>query len=89
MRKLKKIVHDRVPPTLRRVKLSSNHPKKPPVVTASVLNDLFNKCSAIKDITLENCDLTTVLVYRARLISLAQEVGGRPHPQLPEQEKMV
>lgn len=62
VRKLKKIVHDRIPPTLRRVKLSSNHPKKPPVVTASVLNDLFSKCPTIKNITLENCDLTTVLV---------------------------
>lgn len=58
--KLKKIVHDRIPATLQKVKLSSNHPKKPPVVTAAVLNELFNKCSGIKNITLETCDLTSV-----------------------------
>ena len=58
--KLKKIVHDRIPPTLQKVKLSSNHPRKPPVITAAVLNDLFNKCSGVKNITLETCDLTTV-----------------------------
>ena len=58
--KLKKIVHDRIPSTLQKVKLSSNHPRKPPVVTAAVLNDLLNKCSGVKNITVETCDLTTV-----------------------------
>ena len=68
VRKLKKIVSTYLPQSLWRVKLSSNTgSKNPPIVTESLLNELFTKCPSVTTIVLHKCDLTIVryhLLYK-------------------------
>ena len=58
IRKLKKIIHERLPTNLRSIKMASTRKKQ--IVTASVLDELFSRCPNIKAISLELCDLTQV-----------------------------
>lgn len=60
VRKLKKIVHTYLPPSLRSIKLSSNRQSKNPIVTEALLNDLFTQCPNITTIALYCCVLNDV-----------------------------
>lgn len=62
VRKLKKIIKEKLPTDLHSIKMASNatntvQKKSPPVVTLDVLDELFVKCPNIRRLSVSNCDL--------------------------------
>lgn len=57
VRKLKKIIHERLPGSLIGIRLAST---KKQFVTGVALDELFDRCPNIRAITLKGCDLTQV-----------------------------
>ena len=60
VRKLKKIIHERLPRNLMGIKLASTHVQKKQIITGVALDELFDRCPNIQAITLKECDLTQV-----------------------------
>lgn len=73
VRKMKKLIKDRLPPDLHTIKLTSNasstvQKKSPPVITVDVLNELLTKCPNIKSLTLMNCDFRDIKNFKDCLL---------------------
>ena len=73
IRKVKKIIKEKLPPDLLSIKMASNasstiQKKSSPVITTDVLNELTAKCPEIKQLSLIECDLRDIVTSNCLLM---------------------